>query len=229
MKQQTIRDQFLQRVRSAYYAFDALRELPLAEHVGRKIHAWETERGFGDSPKDKNAWDNQYARGDWEYMSSLQESSRYSAIVGYISLLRGEGALLDVGCGEGILYERIKHLGCSYTGLDISQVAVGRLQSKHADESASFLVADADEYQPTQAFDLVVLNESLYYLQRPLQALQRYAEALKPDGALIVSTYTRSRRAKAILRDVKRAYLVVDETTTMQGSQLWLCTVLRPR
>jgi 2-polyprenyl-3-methyl-5-hydroxy-6-metoxy-1,4-benzoquinol methylase len=225
----TPKDHLWQRLRSAYYEFDLLRKLPLGDYVGRTIHAWEIEHGFGDSPKGKEAWDDQYKRGDWDYMGRLQESSRYSAIVGYITMLQREGALLDVGCGEGILYERIKHLGCLYTGLDISEIAICRLQARYKDASAKFLTADADLYDPNLLFDLIVFNESLYYLQQPLKALQRYAAALKPHGILIVSTYMDSRRARAILRDVKEAFLVLDETKTTQGSMSWLCTVLKPR
>lgn len=224
----TIKDHLWQRVRSAYYAFDPLRSLPFGDHLGRAVHAWESGHSFGDSPKSKAAWNNQYERGDWDYLGRLQESSRYSALIGYVTLLRNEGALLDVGCGEGILYERIGHLECSYVGMDISEVAISRLQARHPDASATFVAADADVYAPTQSFDLIVFNESLYYLRQPLKGLQRYAAAFKPNGVLIVSTYMASRRAKAILRDVKENFVVVDETETIQGSMSWLCTVLKP-
>jgi 2-polyprenyl-3-methyl-5-hydroxy-6-metoxy-1,4-benzoquinol methylase len=227
-RRRALSDHLWQRIRSAYYAFDFLRALPFGDRLGCAVHAWEMKHGFGDSPKGKQAWDDQYARGDWDYLGRLQESSRYSAIIGYITLLQREGALLDVGCGDGILYARIKHLGCAYTGVDISEVATSRLQARHQDASATFIAADGDQYIPTRLFDLIVFNESLYYLQEPLKALQRYAAALKPHGVLIVSTYMASRRATAILRDAKEAFVVVDETGTTQGSMSWLCTVLKP-
>lgn len=231
MKQKyTINDHLWQRIRSAYYEFDLVRSLPFVDRIGRAIHGWEMERGFGDSPKSKGAWDDQYKRGDWDYMGRLQESSRYFAIVGYMTLLQlqKEGAILDVGCGEGILYERTKHLGYLYTGIDISEVAILRLQARHRDALAAFITADADLYVPNPFFDLIVFNESLYYLQEPLKSLRRYATALKPHGVLILSTYMSSRRARAILRDVKQAFPVVDETKTTQASMTWLCTVLKP-
>jgi 2-polyprenyl-3-methyl-5-hydroxy-6-metoxy-1,4-benzoquinol methylase len=229
MQRPTVKNQIWQRARSAYYEFDIVRNLPLGNYIGRMIHAWETEHGFGDSPKNKEVWDKQYSGGEWDYIGRLQESSRYSVISGYITLLGKGGALLDVGCGEGILYDRIKHLACAYTGLDISEVAIGRLQAQHKEVAAKFLTADADLYVPTSLFDLIIFNESLYYLQQPLEALKRYATALRPNGFLIVSSYMESRRARAILRDVKISFDVVDETKTTQGSTSWLCTVLKPR
>jgi 2-polyprenyl-3-methyl-5-hydroxy-6-metoxy-1,4-benzoquinol methylase len=228
MQQNTLRDHLWQKIRSTYYALDSLRSLPLGNRIGRMVHAWEKEHGFGDSPKSKSAWDRQYDRGDWDYIGRLQESSRYSAIVGYVSLLKGEGSILDVGCGEGILYERMRHLEAVYTGLDISEIAISRLRARHSDRAATFLAVDADLYDPATLFDLIVFNESLYYLNHPLEALQRYAAALKPNGFIVVSTYLDSRRARAILRDVKVAFALVDETKTTQGSMSWLCTVLKP-
>jgi predicted TPR repeat methyltransferase len=103
------------------------------------------DRGLGDSPNGKEVRDGQYKRGYWDYMGRFQESSRYSALIGYITLLRREGSMLDVGCGEGIRYELVRHLGCSSIGIDISKVMISRLQARQHDALAKLFTAEADE------------------------------------------------------------------------------------
>ena len=58
--------------------------------------------------------------------------------------------------------------------------------------------------------------------------MNRYARFLNPEGVLIVSNYTGSRRAQSILRDVRQAFAVVDETKVTQGAMSWVCVVVRP-
>ena len=87
--------------------------------------------------------------------------------------------------------------------------------------------ADADVYRPVGTFDVIVFNESLYYMHDPLGVVERYRLALKQDGIVIVSTYEGSRRASAILRALKERYPVVDEMAITQHVNRWRCTVFR--
>jgi hypothetical protein len=50
-----------------------------------------------------------------------------------------------------------------------------------------------------------------------LRSLERFAQSLKPGGCIIVSTYAPWRRSRAVLRDAKRAFEVVDEAKNTQG------------
>jgi SAM-dependent methyltransferase len=97
-----------------------------------------------------------------------------------------------------------------------------------APAGSAFVVADAEAYEPTGTFDLMVFNESLYYFTEPADAVQRYARSLTPGGHIVVSTHTASRRARAILRQLKHRFATVDETAVSQGANSWVCTVLKP-
>lgn len=161
------------------------------------------------------------------YIERLHENSRYWAIVGYMNVFKCDGEYLDVGCGTGGLYDRFKMHGYQrFAGIDISDVGINALRS-HNDDRTNFAQADADTYEPSGRFDIIVFNESLYYLRDPIRSLQRYAKHLKAGGCIIVSTYTSSRRSLAVLRQAKRAFDVIDETETTQGEVSWLCTVLK--
>lgn len=214
------------RLRAGYYAF-GLARLPFGKALGRAVSKWETAQGFGDSPKEKSTWDAEYGDGRWNYLGQLHVNSHYWATIGYMQAFKAGGEYLDVGCGDGVLFERFRLLGYQrYVGIDISEVAIERLRH-YNDNRTNFIQADGDVHEPAGHFDVIVLNESLYYLRDPIRSLERYALSLKPGGCIIVSTYTASRRSLAVLHDAKRAFELIDEVRTTQGAMSWLCTVLR--
>jgi SAM-dependent methyltransferase len=215
------------RVRAAYYAF-GLARLPFGDALGRAVSEWEIAQGFGDSPKAKSTWDAEYGNGRWASMGQQRELARYWTLIGYMHAFRRGGEYLDVGCGDGVLFERFKPLSYQrYVGIDISDVAIDKLRP-YNDDRTNFSQADGDVYQPAGRFDIIVFNESLYYLRDPVRSLERYARSLKPGGCIIVSNYTGSRRSLAVLREAKRAFEVIDEAKTTQGATSWVCTVLKP-
>lgn len=216
----------LRRARAAYYAF-GLARLPFGAALGRAISEWETAQGFGDSPKAKSVWDAEYGDGRWAYMGEQRELARYWTVIGFMDAFGQGGEYLDVGCGDGVLFERFRPLGYQrYVGVDISDVAIEKL-CLHNDDRTHFSQADGEVYQPAGRFDVIIFNESLYYLRDPVSSLQHYVRWLKPGGCILVSTYTASRRSLAVLRGAKRAFEVLDEVKTTQGAMSWLCTVLK--
>lgn len=214
------------RARAAYYTF-GLARLPLGAALGRFVSAWETAEGFGDSPKAKSIWDAEYSDGRWAYMRQQQELARYWIFIGYMHSLGCGREYLDVGCGEGLLFERFKFLDYQrFVGVDLSDVAIEKARH-YNDQRTNFIPADGDIYEPAGHFDVIVFNESLYYLREPVRSLERYARSLKPGGCIIISTYTTSRRSSAVLREAKREFEMFDEAKITQGQTSWLCTVLK--
>ncbi|ANZ34763.1 hypothetical protein BBK82_00380 [Lentzea guizhouensis] len=215
-------------MRTGYYTVGYGRRFPGHARVERFVREFEAREAKGDTPKEQAAWDAQYAQGEWDHLTGLKELAHYAVIVGYGTFLRPGGSVLDVGCGEGVLQARWAPHGYErYLGLDISEVAVRKLAGR-VDERTEFRAADADEHVPDGKFDVVVFNESLYYLNDPLAALGRYTEVLNPDGVVIVSMFQGSRRSRAILGAVRREHRVVDSTRTTQGATSWDCLVIRP-
>jgi SAM-dependent methyltransferase len=98
---------------------------------------------------------------------------------------RGEGKVLDVGCGAGGNLKTLQDQGWDPYGIEISDVAAvharelvtGNIHTGTL-ESAPF---------PPQSFDLVFMSHSLEHLPSPVDALRRVHRLLKDDGLLAVS------------------------------------------
>lgn len=194
--------------------------------LATRVHQWEAQQGKGDVPIPQAAWERQYQTGHWNRLRTVGELGRFSLIVGYIHELKPQGAVLDVGCGEGLLFRRLQPRGCStYLGVDISAAAVAK--ARDAGEG-SFVCVDAEEYLPENTYDVIVFNESLYYFKHPLDTVERYLTRLKPDGIMMVSTFPASRRGRSILRTLKRKYGLLDETNISHQSESWICSVFVP-
>lgn len=208
-----------------YYEFFFDTRSSVRDALASRVQMWEEQRGKGDSPIPKTLWEEQYESGHWNFLTTINELGRFSVVVGYLRELTPDGAVLDVGCGEGLLYSRMQPRCARYLGLDISSAAIARAATVGA---GPFLCADAERYEPTDTYDVIVFNESLYYFNDPVGTVVRYAGSLRPNGIIIVSTFRPSRRARAILRALKRKFTVLDETSIVHDGVWWTCSVLVP-
>ena len=101
--------------------------------------------------------------------------------------------------------------------------------SGRAPNGARFEVADAVAFHTSERFDIIVLNEVLYYIDHPELALERYEGFLASDGVLIISMYRVPESLSAWRRCADR--LKVLDNVWLRGSDgtewnVWLC---RPR
>lgn len=178
---------------------------------------------------DRDRWNYQYDKGLWEGLKGLDELARFSVIVGYIKYLKpGQPELVEIGCGEGLLQQRLQSLNYGrYVGLDISDSAIQTAQAQ-ADEKCTYLVADMDKYQPAGAFDFIIFNESIYYSRHPLETLQRYATHLKDNGLLIV-TVNNHKHSDKLWDGIKDGFDLLDEATTVTSKTTCVCKVLLPK
>ncbi|MGA0558224.1 class I SAM-dependent methyltransferase [Larkinella sp. VNQ87] len=176
----------------------------------------------------RDRWNYQYDKGLWEGLKGLDELARFSVIVGYVKYLKpGQPELLEIGCGEGLLQQRLQpHNYGRYVGLDISDSAIRNAQAQ-ADEKCTYLVADMDKYQPVGAFDMIMFNESIYYSRHPLETLQRYATHLKPNGLLLV-TINDHKHSDELWASLKDGFDLLDEATTVTKTTC-VCKILLPK
>jgi SAM-dependent methyltransferase len=98
---------------------------------------------------------------------------------------KGKGCL-DYGCGDAARYpEMIVSLGASYTGFDVSEVAVKEARSRGLE--AKLFRSDNSIDAPDNSFDVAVCLEVFEHLQDPEFACRDIFRVLKTGGILIAS------------------------------------------
>ena len=176
--------------------------------------------------------DAEYAAGKWDYLHGIGELARFSVLAGYCHHLKPGARILEVGCGEGILRERLDPgRYTSYVGIDVSAGAVARAAARKSGGKASFLRADAARWQTAERFDLVVFNECLEYFDDPIGVVRRYESFLAGGGLFLVSMFdgVDTVRSRRIWKRLEMVYRVEDLTRVTNRARLsWTIEVLAP-
>ncbi len=99
-----------------------------------------------------------------------------------------EGDVLDIGCGHGVLLERLR--GSKHPrrvcGCDLSSVMCSRAASRNP--SAAVFQADAEDLPfADEAFDHVFMVEVLEHLPKPAKALREVKRVLRPRGTFLIA------------------------------------------
>ncbi|WP_324651856.1 class I SAM-dependent methyltransferase [Georgenia sp. H159] len=107
------------------------------------------------------------------------------------------GRVLDVGCGEGLLLERLSTAADQVVGIDPDAHAVGRAQQRLAGVAGARVVRAGlldDDVPALGRFDTVTCVATLHHL--PLRpALERLRGLVAPGGQLIVVGLAANRSA----------------------------------
>lgn len=140
-------------------------------------------------------WEETFRSGRWDYLSEIGELPRYAVVAGYVHKLLGQGRVLDVGCGEGILADYLDLERMDYTGFDLSPTAISRAQ-RRVRRGSAFQCLIEDFQPPDDAnYDAVVFNESLQLTATPLELVDRYRGFLSERGVIIVSLFKNPNEA----------------------------------
>lgn len=98
-------------------------------------------------------------------------------------------SILDVACGDGRNAIPLVKLGYQVTGVDISDVGLGRLQAALPPNS-SIQLQRLDLTQPTSLFPLGTFDYVIISRFKPVLALWNgLAKSVKPGGMLILCTF----------------------------------------
>ena len=98
-----------------------------------------------------------------------------------------DGDVIDVGCGEGLLVERLAAVSRTVRGVDSDEEAIARARLRMSGLSnATVNRADftAMDIEPS-SYDLVTMVASLHHLDLE-EALRRTKTILRPEGKLVV-------------------------------------------
>jgi 2-polyprenyl-6-hydroxyphenyl methylase/3-demethylubiquinone-9 3-methyltransferase len=108
-------------------------------------------------------------------------------------------ALVDVGCGGGILSEALAARGAKVTGIDMGEapLTVARLHARAAGIGVDYqrTTAEALAVSMPEAFDVVTCLEMIEHVPDPGSVINACAAMLKPGGHLVLSTINRHPKA----------------------------------
>jgi len=116
-----------------------------------------------------------------------------------LTSLRGR-AVLDIGCGGGILAESMARLGARVTGIDLAAKPLG-VARLHALESAvegldyREISAEALAEEQPAGFDVVTCMEMLEHVPDPSSIVRAASTLVRPGGWVFFSTINRNPKA----------------------------------
>ena len=120
--------------------------------------------------------------------TSQWDAGDYARVGGFVPAL-GAAALdllapqpgediLDVGCGDGALTEKILELGASVVGIDNSLSMIGAARARGLDAR----LMDAAQLKFSEAFDAIFSNATLHWVLDKERAARAIWFALRPGG-----------------------------------------------
>ncbi len=173
------------------------------------VHDWNTRRKM----------ERLFRRGEdpYGYFSHPHELEKQDRAGKMLSDRRYSRAL-EIGCAEGAFTRRLAACCDSVLAVDISTTALARARDRlGANKNVQFMRANVRELNVSGGWDLIVVSEVLYYLDKdilPVDAfdrlLARLAALLVPGGRILVLHSFASESEHFIRAGYVRRFLNVD-------------------
>ena len=121
---------------------------------------------------------------DWQ-PDRYQQHAGFVAVLGTptLELLAPKPGerILDLGCGDGVLTEKLVAAGCQTVGVDAGPDMIAAARARGLDAH----VVDGHELDFSNEFDAVFSNAALHWMTRPAEVVAGVHRALKPGGRFV--------------------------------------------
>ena len=111
-------------------------------------------------------------------------------------------AVLDVGCGGGLLAEAMARQGARVVGLDLADelIEVARLHALEAGIAIEYRVESAEQHAlgGVGRYEVVTCMEMLEHVPDPTSVIEAIGRLVRPGGHVFVSTLNRTLKAYAM-------------------------------
>lgn len=140
------------------------------------------------------SWSTEFYERNARFVSDLADE-----IVKMLDPQRGE-RILDIGCGDGYLTEKLASYGAKLVGIDYSKTMVEAARRRGIDARHG----DGEELQFDDEFDAAFSNAAMHWMVRASKTASGVFRALKPGGKF-VGEFAGAGNAKIIRREIHGA------------------------
>lgn len=117
-----------------------------------------------------------------------EQTKKYEAVLSKINTLK-QSAVLDVGCGTGILAERLADSASYVVAIDFSKALLDKAKDRCKALSNVFLICCDADYLPLKedAFDNILAFTLLQNVPEPTKTVKELVRVAKPRSWLAIS------------------------------------------
>ena len=124
----------------------------------------------------------------------LEEISKHFKLNRNKKLLLKDLAILDIGCGGGLISEPMARLGGNITGIDASEknIKIASLHSKENNLKITYLNKSPEQLDEKEKFDIILNLEVVEHVDNLDLYLKSCYKLLKKNGLMFTATINRT-------------------------------------
>ena len=105
--------------------------------------------------------------------------------------------VLDIGCGGGILSERLHKQGAIVTGIDSSSksITIARQHAEEKDYDIKYINKSIFDITDSDSFDFIICFEMIEHIDKPNKLIKKINELSKKNSGLFLSTINRNLKS----------------------------------